>query len=53
MHFDDDAFYAKYGVHVEQFVDYKALMGDSTDNIPGVRKVGPKAAQNYWASTIH
>ena len=44
MYFDDDAFYAKYGVHVKQFVDYKALMGDSSDNIPGVRKVGPKAA---------
>ena len=44
MYFDDDAFFAKYDVHVKQFVDYKALVGDSSDNIPGVRGVGPKAA---------
>ncbi|MBP9667768.1 DNA polymerase I [Candidatus Saccharibacteria bacterium] len=42
--FDDEQFFAKYGVHVRQFVDYKALVGDSSDNIPGVRGVGPKAA---------
>lgn len=44
IHFDDAAFFEKYGVHVRQFVDYKALVGDSSDNIPGVRGVGPKAA---------
>jgi DNA polymerase I len=45
MYFDDEAFFAKYGVHVAQFVDYKALVGDTSDNIPGVRKIGPKAAE--------
>ena len=45
IYFDDDAFFAKYGVHVRQFVDYKALVGDASDNIPGVRKIGPKAAE--------
>ncbi len=44
LHFDDAQFFAKYGVHVRQFVDYKALVGDSSDNIPGIRGVGPKAA---------
>lgn len=44
LKFDDVQFFAKYGVHVRQFVDYKALVGDSSDNIPGVRGVGPKAA---------
>jgi len=44
LHFDDAQFFAKYGAHVRQFVDYKALVGDSSDNIPGVRGVGPKAA---------
>lgn len=45
IHFNDAAFVEKYGVHVSQFVDYKALVGDSSDNIPGVRGIGPKAAQ--------
>jgi DNA polymerase-1 len=41
---DRDAFFAKYGVEPEQFVDVKALMGDSSDNIPGVAGVGEKTA---------
>ena len=45
IHFDEAAFREKYGVSTEQFVDYKALVGDSSDNIPGVRGIGPKAAQ--------
>lgn len=45
VRYDDDAFEAKYGVKVSQFVDYKALVGDSSDNIPGVPRVGPKAAE--------
>lgn len=43
--YDATAFTDKYGVRVDQFVDYKALIGDKSDNIPGVRKVGPKAAE--------
>ena len=34
----------KYGLTPEQFVDLKALMGDSSDNIPGVSGVGEKTA---------
>lgn len=45
IEFNDNAFMEKYGIRVEQFIDYKALVGDSSDNIPGVRKVGPKSAQ--------
>ena len=40
-----DEFYAKYGVEPHLFVDMKALMGDSSDNIPGVAGVGEKTAQ--------
>ena len=36
---------AKYAVEPELFVDMKALMGDSSDNIPGVAGVGEKTAQ--------
>lgn len=35
---------AKFGVHPEQLTDYLALMGDSTDGIPGVDGVGAKTA---------
>lgn len=42
--FDRAAFRAKYGVESTQFVDVKALMGDSSDNIPGVRGIGEKTA---------
>lgn len=42
--YDEDAFVEKYKVKLEQFVDYKALVGDTSDNIPGVRKIGPIAA---------
>jgi len=35
---------AKIGVRAEQVVDYLALAGDSVDNIPGARGVGPKTA---------
>ena len=34
----------KFDVYPEQIVDYLALVGDTTDNIPGVPKVGPKTA---------
>ncbi len=46
VYYDDEAFFAKYNVRVDQFVDYKALVGDKSDNIPGVRKIGPKAAES-------
>ena len=35
---------AKFDVFPEQIVDYLALVGDSSDNIPGIDKVGPKTA---------
>jgi DNA polymerase I len=35
---------AKFDVFPEQIIDYLALVGDSSDNIPGIEKVGPKTA---------
>lgn len=37
--------FEKWGVRPDQFVDYLALVGDDSDNIPGVRGIGPKGAQ--------
>lgn len=45
IEFNNAAFEEKYGIRVDQFIDYKALVGDTSDNIPGVRKVGPVSAQ--------
>lgn len=41
---DGAGVYDKYGVHPEQMIDLLALMGDSSDNIPGLPKVGEKTA---------
>lgn len=38
---------ARYGVKPEQIIDYLMLMGDASDNIPGVPKVGPKTAVKW------
>lgn len=42
--FDRAMFREKYGIDPTQFVDVKALMGDTSDNIPGVRGIGEKTA---------
>jgi DNA polymerase-1 len=44
---DRDGVKAKFDVWPEQIVDYLALVGDSSDNIPGVDKVGPKTAAKW------
>ncbi len=44
--YDEQEVEKKFGVRPDQIVDYKALMGDSSDNLPGVRGIGPKGAAN-------
>jgi DNA polymerase-1 len=44
---DRAAVIAKFGVPPERVVDYLALVGDTSDNIPGVPKVGPKTAAKW------
>lgn len=43
--YDKSAMIEKYGFTPEQFIDYKGLMGDQSDNIPGIPGVGEKTAQ--------
>ena len=42
--FKTESFEVKYKIQAGQFLDYKSLAGDSSDNIPGVPKIGPVAA---------
>ena len=42
--YDTSAVYGKFGLSPAQIIDYKALSGDSSDNIPGVRGIGEKTA---------
>lgn len=48
--FDKNHLKEVYGIEPYQIVDLKALMGDSSDNIPGVKGVGEKTALNLLAT---
>ena len=45
--YDVEGVEAKFGVPPERIVDFLALVGDTSDNIPGVPKVGPKTAVRW------
>ena len=47
--YDESLFRQEYGFEPAKMVDLKALMGDSSDNIPGVAGVGPKTASDLLA----
>ena len=42
---DEDACYEKYGVTPKQFIDYQSILGDSADNVPGVKGIGKVGAE--------
>ena len=44
---DDAAVYEKYGVHAHQYPDLAALVGETSDNLPGIPGVGPKTAAKW------
>ncbi len=47
--YDRNLLKESYGMTPEQFIDYKALKGDPSDNIPGVPGIGDKTARNLLA----
>lgn len=49
---NDEAVYAKYGVHANQYSDLAALVGETSDNLPGIPGVGPKTAAK-WLQEHH
>ncbi len=47
---NEDECFEKYGIHPNQFTDYQALLGDSADNVPGVKGVGKVTAQKLLSN---
>jgi len=41
---DEEACIAKFGVHPKDFINFQALLGDSSDNVPGVKGIGKVGA---------
>ncbi len=50
---DGDGVKAKWGVRPDQFIDYLALIGDASDNIPGIEGIGPKTAEKLLNDYDH
>lgn len=49
INFDRERFKTEYGIDPEAFIDMKAIMGDTSDNIPGIPGIGEKGAQKLIA----
>ncbi|MEK7626761.1 MAG: DNA polymerase [Patescibacteria group bacterium] len=51
--YDEKAVIERYGLNPDQMTDYKGLVGDTSDNIPGVRGIGPKTAEEFLKKYGH
>ena len=47
---DPEGVFTKFGVRPDQMIDYLALVGDTSDNVPGVPQCGPKTAVKWLAA---
>ncbi len=52
IRYNRDSFYAEYGIEPINIIDLKALMGDPSDNIPGVKGIGEKGAYSFNSRNI-
>jgi DNA polymerase-1 len=43
---DENALFSKYGLKTQEMIELKALMGDKSDNIPGVKGIGEVSGLN-------
>ncbi len=43
--YDEDGVRSKWNVEPSQMIDYLAMVGDSSDNVPGIKGIGPKGAE--------
>ena len=52
--YDQQGIEERYGLQPQQIIDYKALVGDTSDNIPGVRGIGKKTATKLlqWYGSV-
>ena len=50
IRYDPAAIFEKYAVRPDQIIDWLALMGDSSDNVPGIPGVGAKTAAKWLAA---
>ncbi len=46
--YDRNEVYKKFGVYPEHIIDYFAIIGDKSDNIPGINGIGPKTATKLF-----
>jgi DNA polymerase-1 len=44
VRYDEKAVFGKWGIRPDQFIDYLAIVGDTSDNVPGVKGIGEKGA---------
>jgi len=45
--------FEEYGIHSNNFINYKALLGDQSDNIPGVKGLGPKKIIKLFPNIVN
>ncbi|MCK5268437.1 MAG: DNA polymerase I, partial [Spirochaetes bacterium] len=51
--FDKEAVYEKFGINPDQVADYLSIVGDASDNVPGVKGIGKKGAEKLLNNYVN